>query len=41
MLSKHRALLDKVSSVLLDKETIDEKEFKEIVSSEVYSGAAA
>jgi cell division protease FtsH len=27
-LSKNRALLDKIAGVLLDKETIDEKEFR-------------
>jgi cell division protease FtsH len=30
-LSKNRALLDKIAGVLLDKETIDEKEFKELM----------
>jgi cell division protease FtsH len=37
-LSRHRALLDLVAEQLLEKETLDEKEFKALVASEVYSG---
>jgi cell division protease FtsH len=34
VLSRNRALLDKIAGVLLDKETIDEKEFRELMGTE-------
>jgi cell division protease FtsH len=40
ILLQHRSLLDKVSGILLDKETIDEKEFKSLVAGDIYSSAA-
>ncbi|MDR3324930.1 MAG: ATP-dependent zinc metalloprotease FtsH [Spirochaetaceae bacterium] len=36
-----QSLLNQVAGILLDKETIDEKEFKSLVAGDVYSGAAA
>ena len=41
LLRKNRALLDKTAGILLDKETIDEKEFKSLVKADVFSGAAS
>lgn len=40
VLEKNRELLDKIAGILLEKETIDEKEFKSLVSNSVYKGAA-